>query len=256
VYPEVVGVMCNTRIEYPEIMRHVRSQNNICVIRPEKRFREVIEKYGYPVVSKEQSQYISECRSTKSEKLRNKRLNGVLGKPLQGKISDKWKFLLDAPFKISPKCCYWLKKRPMDKYVKKTGLQPIVGTKASDSWMREMDYLKDGCNTNSSRPTSRPLSFWLDSDIWEYVGRNGLKTCSIYKQGYSSTGCIFCCFGAHREEGTNRFQRLGMSHPKLWEYCMDTLGMREVLTYMNISHEPCQQLQFDMPSHPADPLSS
>lgn len=38
--------------------------------------------------------------------------------------------------------------------------------------------------------------------------------------GCSRTGCIFCGFGAHRDEGESRFQRLKRTHPRQYEYCM------------------------------------
>jgi hypothetical protein len=28
-----------------------------------------------------------------------------------------------------------------------------------------------------------------------------------------------------------------MTHPRLWAYCMDELGMREVMTYMGVAVE-------------------
>lgn len=46
--------------------------------------------------------------------------------------------------------------------------------------------------------------------------------------------CIFCAFGVHLEEGENRFQRLSRTHPELHAYCMNKLGMKEVLEYINV----------------------
>ena len=50
-------------------------------------FTQVIEKYGYPVISKETAQKIKEVRTTKSEKLKSKRLYG--DEYGNGKISEK-----------------------------------------------------------------------------------------------------------------------------------------------------------------------
>ena len=52
IYPEVPAVFSDTGLEYPEIKAFVRSVENVVWLRPKMSFKEVIEKYGYPVVSK------------------------------------------------------------------------------------------------------------------------------------------------------------------------------------------------------------
>ncbi|MBO4229869.1 MAG: phosphoadenosine phosphosulfate reductase family protein, partial [Clostridia bacterium] len=59
---EIPAVFVNTGLEFPEIQRHVRSFPNVVTLYPEMNFRDVITKYGYPVVSKEASQCIYESR--------------------------------------------------------------------------------------------------------------------------------------------------------------------------------------------------
>lgn len=108
VFPDVPAVFCNTGLEYPEVKKFAMSQNNVKVITPKMMFKEVISRYGYPVISKEQSSYIADIRNTKSDYIRNLRLNG--NKTGSYKLSEKWKFMLNAPFKISDKCCKIMKK--------------------------------------------------------------------------------------------------------------------------------------------------
>jgi hypothetical protein len=74
--------------------------------------RQIIEKYGFPLISKEQSQYIRQAKHTHSEKLRNIRLYGSINGI--GKIAERWKFLIEAPFNVSEKCCDFLKKKPFE----------------------------------------------------------------------------------------------------------------------------------------------
>lgn len=54
---DVPCVFIDTGLEYPEIREFVKqckeNDENIEVIRPTMTFRNVIEKYGYPVISKE-----------------------------------------------------------------------------------------------------------------------------------------------------------------------------------------------------------
>ena len=44
--------------------------------------------------------------------------------------------------------------------------------------------------------------------------------------------CIFCGFGVHLEKEPNRYQRLELTHPQLYNYCMDKLGFKEVCEYL------------------------
>lgn len=101
-YPDVEAVFVDTGLEYPEIRNFVKTIDNVTWLKHKKTFKEVLDVYGYPVISKENAQKINEIQTTKSEKLRMKRLNG--DEKGNGKLSKKWKFMLDAPFKISHKC--------------------------------------------------------------------------------------------------------------------------------------------------------
>ena len=76
IYPDVPAVFCDTGLEFPEIRQFVKTFDNVEWLKPKMNFKDVIEKYGYPVVSKEQANYIYEFRTSKSEKLRNIRING------------------------------------------------------------------------------------------------------------------------------------------------------------------------------------
>ena len=54
-YPNVKAVFVDTGLEYPEIREFVKSFENVYWLRPKMNFRQVIEKYGYPFISKEVS---------------------------------------------------------------------------------------------------------------------------------------------------------------------------------------------------------
>lgn len=234
VYPSVPAVFYNTGLEYPEIVDHVRKTKNVIEVRPKITFKQTIEQYGYPVVSKEVAQKIHEIRTTKSSKLRNKRLHG--DNKGNGKIPEKWKFLIDAPFKISHRCCYHLKKSPSKHFEKESGLHPIVGMMTEDSTLRVTNYLKYGCNQfTSNRPMSTPMAFWTEADVWDYIHTQKLPVSSIYSKGYTRTGCMFCLFGVGLEKyrtGINKFDLMKETHPGLYDYCMNTLDCRSVLNYV------------------------
>jgi len=121
IFPGIKGVFADTGLEFPEIREFVKKTDNIVWIKPLVNFRKVIELYGYPVISKMQAQYIEQYRngSDHMKHLRwyGKEYNGVINY----KISDEWKFMINAPFKISDKCCEVMKKNPMKLYQKNRG---------------------------------------------------------------------------------------------------------------------------------------
>ena len=139
----------------------------------------------------------------------------------------QYKFLLDAPFRISHKCCDYMKKKPAKQYEKETGRLPIVATMAEESNLRLQKWLKHGCNAfDLKRPMSAPMSFWSENDVLEYLFKyeldyaecygkiipkldkeqiegqitiyeatNDYRGCQFCTTGCKRTGCIFCLFG-------------------------------------------------------------
>jgi len=236
-YPDVPAVFIDTGLEYPEIKEFVRSGENIKWLKPKMSFRQVIEKYGYPVVSKEVSETIDQCR--KGYKSRFKKIDPAY----RGRYSClKWSFLMDAPFKISNLCCNVMKKNPAKSYEKQTQRKPYLGVMAEDSSLRKSSWLRHGCNAfDSKRPLSQPLAFWDELDIWKYIRTFNVPYSKIYDMGYRNTGCVFCMFGCHLEGQPNRFQRMKITHPQLYQYCMKPwsdggLGLAEVLDFINVPY--------------------
>lgn len=52
-YPDIKGVFFDTGLEYPEIRNFVEQFENIDWVRPEMTFKQVVDTYGYPFISKE-----------------------------------------------------------------------------------------------------------------------------------------------------------------------------------------------------------
>ena len=63
------------------------------------KYPEVLEKYGFPVVSKETADYIWELQQGTTDKMIHKRLNGSPNKYKSGMIPKRWQHLIKAPFK-------------------------------------------------------------------------------------------------------------------------------------------------------------
>ena len=52
-YPRMAAVYVDTGLEYPEVREFVKQHESVEILRPKRNFRSVIERYGYPFISKE-----------------------------------------------------------------------------------------------------------------------------------------------------------------------------------------------------------
>ena len=247
-YPKVTAVFVDTGLEYPEIREFVKTIDNVVWLKPKMHFNKVLEHYGFPAISKEQAKYIREVQRGTTKYTENKRRGLIMGRngyPV-GAVSKKWHYLMDQDkIKISDQCCDVMKKRPIHAFEKKVMLKPFVGTMATDSRLRNQSILKYGCNAfGLSSPQSRPLAHWLEKDIWEYIKKHNIEYSKIYDMGYARTGCMFCMFGVHLEKGENRFQRMSRTHPKQYDYCINKLGLGEVLKLIGVDYKPRPRPKF------------
>lgn len=254
-YPEIPAVFVDTGLEYPSIRRFVKTFENVVWLRPKMNFKEVIIKYGYPVIGKEVAENVWVVRHSKTETyVRNtmERFNGTL-KRKDGQLSiyncQKYKFLLDAPFELSSICCKKMKKDSVNEYEKRSGRVPIMATMAEESRLRKSKWLQYGCNSFSKkRANSAPMSFWTEQDVLTYIHTYGLQIADAYgdvivknKSGIQSqeniadllrdyrgcefcttgckrTGCIFCLFGITQD--LDRVVKLKQQEPKLADYML------------------------------------
>lgn len=252
--PTIPAVFSNTGLEYPEIVQFIKRKQRegypIIVVRPKVTFRQVVQRFGFPLVSKKVANMVRRLQNPTPNNEATRRLyltgiNKAGNYNKNSKIPDKWKGLIDAPFKTTEICCDLLKKEPFRRYEKETGRKPFVGVMAAEGGDRAK---LTECNAFDAKyPQSRPLLFWLEADVWQYIRSRELDYSDIYKDRYvngvwvkgeSRTGCMFCAFGAHLEKGEGRFQRMYWSHPKLWNYCINKLGMAAPLDFIGVPYLP------------------
>lgn len=250
-YPPIKYVFNNTTNEHGEILDFVKSfGDEIIWLKPKLSFAQTLKKYGYPIISKEQSMALSRYKNTKRLDQKIYRMTGIKAdgtKGTVGVIRNKWKFLIDAPFDVTERCCDVLKKRPIFKFEKETGLRPIIGTMAEESNQRRIQYIKNGgCNIwTKGKEMCLPLSIFTEDNIWELIGKYKIRICGIYYDqiidgdlvtGEKRTGCAYCGFGCHLEPpNNNRFHRLYKREPKRYKSMMDKLGYRTVLNFIKIN---------------------
>lgn len=84
-YPNIPAVFVDTGLEYPEIRNFVKTFDNVTWLKPKKNFKQVIENYGYPLISKE----VSECVEGAKRYLLNLKNGGVITNTSMKSYADK-----------------------------------------------------------------------------------------------------------------------------------------------------------------------
>lgn len=146
-------------------------------LKPLKPKTKVIEELGWPVLSKEIAGKISLLQNPtpKNATVRHAIITGETGeyggfqKNSRMKLSQRWleKFggadaegaalgYEAAPFKVSERCCYYLKEKPCDDWAKEHNSVPYLGLMASEGGRREKSLIYCGGYDAWS------ASYWVD----------------------------------------------------------------------------------------------
>lgn len=64
-FPDVEAVYIDTGLEYPELRQFVKTFDNVTWLKPEMNFRQVLDKYGYPIISKVVSRDVGRVQKIK-----------------------------------------------------------------------------------------------------------------------------------------------------------------------------------------------
>lgn len=239
--------------------------------------QKILQEFGFPVLSKEIAKKIELLQNPteKNKTVRHAIITGETGeqggfqKNSRMKLSQKWlnKFAgyenenenvnyQIAPFKVSAKCCYYLKEKPCIDWAKENNSVPYLGLMASEGGRREKALMLNGCNyfgkgTIRSAPFAiferqdlLQLAIDLDVPIPEIYGKIAKDdNDNLYTTGEQRTGCSMCGFGIQLEKRPHRFDRLKERNYKEWDYwmnkcCVDDSGNKygwgKVLDYLEI----------------------
>lgn len=265
----VPGVSASTLED--KSIQAVHKQLGIETVKPYKSKVEVIKEFGYPILSKEIAAKIELLQnpSPKNATVRHAIITGETGeyggnrKNTRMKMSQKWleKFggyenenegvNYEKPdFKVSSKCCYYLKEKPCDDWAKERNSVPYLGLMASEGGRRQKSLMINGCNYfGASTIRSAPFAIFsrqdllqlaldLDVPVPEIYGEIKKKEDgTLYTTGAQRTGCSFCGFGIQLEKRPHRFDRLRELHPEEWHFWMYEQGWGHVLDYIGIPWE-------------------
>lgn len=172
-----------------------------------------------------------------------------------------------APFKVSNKCCYYLKEKPCDDWAREHNSWPFLGLMASEGGQREEALVEHGCNYyGKTVMRSAPFAPFLRQDILQlaldlnvpipeiYGSIKRHPNGVLYTTKAQRTGCSMCGFGIHMEERPHRFDRLRERNPKEWHFWMyeccrdpetgEKYGWGRVLDWIGVEWEdyPAEQI--------------
>ena len=258
----------------------VHKQLGLEKIDPYKSKVEVIREFGFPVLSKEIASKIELLQnpSEDNKTVRHAIITGETGAyggyrtGTRMKLSQRWLNLFGgyenenegvnysiAPFKVSAKCCYYLKEKPANDWAKKHNSVPFLGLMASEGGRRQKSLMLNGCNYfGKTTIRSAPFAIFNRSDLLRLALDLSVPVPDIYGEirqhedgtYYTTkaqrTGCSMCGFGIQLEKRPHRFDYLRQTNPAEWEFwmyrcCKDEngrpYGWGRVLDYIGISWE-------------------
>lgn len=259
----------------------------------------VIREFGWPVISKELAGkiHLLQNPSEKNVTVRHAIITGETGayggwrKGTRMQMKQKWLNIFGgadaegaalgygcADFQVSDKCCYYLKEKPCNDYMKQSKRFPYMGLLASEGGRREKALSTNGCNYIS--PTTKrscPFATFLRDDIlrlalemdeWYHAHADlfpgpTLETIVpaiygdiVFEDGHyrttkaQRTGCAMCGFGIHMEKRPHRFDQLWSRSPGEWDMWMNHVaqnaegewyGWGHVLDYIGVEWQNPEQ---------------
>lgn len=268
---DIPGVTISS-LEDKSIQRIHKQLDNMVFLRPYKNKAQVIREFGYPVISKMKAKKIEYLQMPENPKQTFIRaiMTGDMGE--QGKfrhsekikLPDKWLKLFGglyneyrpdlkcqaAPFRVSNRCCYWMKEKPANDWAKANNVHPYMGLMATEGGQRRLGLMKNGCNYYGKTVTrSCPFAIFNRTDLLQLALDLEVPIPEIYGKivrqpdgtlettRAKRTGCTMCGFGIHIEKRPHRFDRLRQDNPKEWNFWMYTMGWGKVLDYIGVKWE-------------------
>lgn len=238
---------------------------------------QIIQEFGFPVLSKEIAAKIELLQnpSPKNNTVRHAIITGETGeyggnrKGTRMRLAQKWLELFGGyenenecvnykipPFKVSSKCCYYLKEKPCDDWAKEHNSVPFLGLMASEGGRREKSLMMHGCNYwGKTTVRSAPFAIFSRQDILQlaidlhvpvpeiYGTIERKPDGTLYTTGAQRTGCSMCGFGIQLEKRPHRFDQLYFRNPKEWDFWMNRcctdengnpFGWGKVLDYIGV----------------------
>lgn len=263
-------------------IQNVHKELGVEILHSYKSKIDILKEFGYPILSKEIAAKIEVLQnpSDKNKTVRHAIITGETGeyggyrKNTRMKLSQRWLELFGGyenetenvnyktpDFKVSSKCCYYLKEKPCDDWAKKNNSVPFLGLMASEGGRRQKSLMINGCNYfGASTIRSAPFAIFSRQDILQLALDLNVHVPEIYgtierksdgtlfTTGAQRTGCSFCGFGIQLEHRPHRFDMLYERNPNEWYFWMYNQGWGHVLDYIGVEwrHDIDQMSLFDL----------
>lgn len=168
-------------------IQRVHKALGVEIVKPGKSKVEILNEFGFPVISKRIAGKIDTLQhpTEKNKTVRHAIITGECGaqghyaKNSRMKLPQKWLELFAgyenenegvnyriAPFKVSNKCCLYMKEQPCDRWAKEHSSCPFLGLMASEGGQREEALTDHGCNYfGKTVIRSAPFTPFLRQDI-------------------------------------------------------------------------------------------
>lgn len=259
-------------------IQEVHKQLGVIPLKPLKSKTQILREFGFPVLSKEIAAKIEILQnpSEKNKTVRHAIITGETGeyggnrKNTRMKLPQKW---LDKfggyeneregvhygipNFKVSAKCCYYLKEKPCDDWAKEHNSVPFLGLMASEGGRRQKSLMINGCNYfGATTIRSAPFAIFNRQDLLRlaleldvpvpliYGSIEKDADGNLYTTRAQRTGCSMCGFGIHLEKRPHRFDLLYEQNPAEWDFWMnrcavdsdtgESFGWGRVLDYIGV----------------------
>ena len=227
----------------------------VIMLKPGKPKTEVLQEFGFPVISKKAAGKIETLQNPteRNKTVRHAIITGECGaqghyaKNSRMKLPKKWLELFGGyenenegvnyktpNFKVSNKCCLYMKEKPCDQWAKEHNSKPFLGLMASEGGQREDALVEHGCNYfGKTVIRSAPFAPFLRQDLLQlaldlkvpvpeiYGEIKRKEDGTLYTTKAQRTGCQMCGFGVHMEKRPHRFDKLRERNEKEWEFWMN-----------------------------------
>lgn len=213
-------VFSNTGIELDATLRFVKEfpYENIVIVNPRKPFAQVLRENGKPALSKLKSEMLSTYQKHIDEPLQYSRTRqlitgerekgGVkLGTPASQRLANKhFQFLHpELGFKISNRCCSYLKKYPFADFEKENEMMgSFNGMRTAEGGTRSL-MLTSCVRVDQKKGKefyfSTPIFDWSNEVVELFIKKYNIKLSDAYeKYGMVRTGCMGCPFGQNLKQ--------------------------------------------------------
>jgi 3'-phosphoadenosine 5'-phosphosulfate sulfotransferase (PAPS reductase)/FAD synthetase len=224
-FPDIKIVFSDTTNEMSEIKKYIKQFSNVIIVKPRISFKKVIKLHGFPLVSKEISQKANELKHSNGKRTKLLRYYG--DKKGNSVLPKKWRFLAEQKFDVTNKCCYILKKEPLERWAKANGNpKPLIALMSDESRLRQQLALYGNENGKKVYPFLR--TGWTEKDIWAYAKKYNIRFAECYYdsvvngvliKALDRSGCEYCNFGVHLDKN-DKFERSRALAPKRYENMM------------------------------------